>query len=129
MVTTIARKAAENPGGSIFLAVLVGAVLFQGVKKLPGFPEWAWNKVVPFDVTKPIDKTREAIETTAALNDEVLEGFESISRDRQDPLENYIFGDDVEGAYEPGEISGWQKAYQGARGGLFRGLWFRGGYY
>lgn len=119
------KKAAENPAGALFLAVLVGAVLLQGVKKLPNFGEWAWNKAVPFDVTAPFDKTMEAIETTAALNETVLEGFENISDDRKDPFENFIFGDDVE-VYEPGEVGTIQKAYQGARTGLFTGLFNRG---
>jgi len=119
------KKAAENPTGTIFLAVLVGAVLLQGVKNLPNFGEWAWNKAVPFDVTAPFDKTYEAIQTTAALNDQVITGFEDISTKRQDPLENFIFGDDVE-VYEPGELGTVQKAYVGARTGLFTGLFNRG---
>ena len=122
------KKAAENPSGSIFLAVLAGAVLLQGVKNLPNFGEWAWNKAVPFDVTAPFDYTYKAIETTAALNDEVLTGFERISEKNQDPLENLIFGEDLSlEVYEPGEISGLQKAYRGARTGLFTGAWARGG--
>ena len=122
------KKAADNPAGSVFLAVLVGAVLLQGVKNLPNFGEWAWNKAIPFDVTAPFDKTVEAIETTAALNDEVLTGFDQISEKNQDPLENLIFGEDLSlEVYEPGEISGLQKAYRGARTGLFTGAWARGG--
>ena len=122
------KKAAENPAGTLFLAVLVGAVLLQGVKKLPNFGEWAWNKAVPFDVTAPFDKTMEAIETTAALNDEVLTGFERISAKNQDPLENLLFGEDLSlEVYEPGEISGFQEVYRAARGGLFRGATSRGG--
>jgi len=122
------KKAAENPGAAVFLAVLVGAVLLQGAKKLPNLGEWAWNRVVPFDITKPFDVTMEAIETTAALNDEVLRGFPDISENRQDPFENFIFGDDVE-VYEPGEVGTVQKAYQGARTGLFTGLFNRGWFY
>jgi len=121
------KKAAENPGGAIFLTVLVGAVLLQGIKNLPNLGEWGWNKVVPFDVTAPYDFTKEAIETTAALNDEVIKGFEDISRDRKDPLENFIFGDDLSvEVYEPGEMGTAQKAYVGARTGLFTGLFNRG---
>lgn len=119
------KKAADNPAGSVFLAILAGAVLLQGIKKLPNFGEYAWNRVVPFDVTKPFDVTMEAIETTAALNDEVLTGFEKISEERKDPLENFIFGDDIE-VYEPGEMGTIQQAYQGARTGLFTGLFNRG---
>jgi hypothetical protein len=122
------KKAAENPGAAVFLAVLVGAVLLQGVKKLPNLGEYAWNKVVPFDVTWPVDKTREAIETTAALNDDVLTGFEQISEKNEDPLENLIFGEDLSlEVYEPGEISGFQEVYRAARNNLFRGAWSRGG--
>ena len=119
------KTAADNPAGTIFLAVLVGAVLLQGAKNLPNFFEWGWNRVVPFDVTAPIDYTMEAIETTAALNEEVYEGIDQISGKNQDPLENFIFGDDVE-VYEPGDIGTVQKAYQGARTGLFTGLFNRG---
>jgi len=119
------KKAADNPAGSIFLVVLVGAVLLQGAKNLPDLFEWAWNEIVPFDVTWPVDKTYEAIEITAALNQEVLTGFEKISQEKQDPLENFIFGDDVE-VYEPGEMGTIQKAYVGARTGLFTGLFNRG---
>lgn len=122
------KKAADNPAGTLFLAVLVGAVLLQGVKKLPNFGEWAWNRVVPFDVTAPIDYTYDAIKTTAALNDEVLTGFEHISEKKQDPLENLIFGEDLSlEVYEPGEISGVQEVYRAFRGGLFRGATSRGG--
>ena len=122
------KKAADDPAGSLFLAVLVGAVLLQGVKNLPAFGEWAWNKAVPFDVTAPFDKTMEAIETTAALNDEVLGGIDQISEQNQDPLETLIWGEDLSlEVYEPGEISGLQKAYRGARTGLFTGAWSRGG--
>ena len=121
------KKAAENPAGTIFLAVLAGAVLLQGVKNLPNFGEWAWNKAVPFDITKPFDVTMEAIETTAALNDTVIQGFEDVSKQNQDPLEVLIFGEDLSlEVYEPGEISGLQKAYRGARTGLFTGLFNRG---
>jgi len=119
------KKAAGNPGAAVFLAVLVGAVLLQGAKKLPNLGEWAWNRVVPFDVTAPIDYTYDAIKTTAALNDEVLTGFADISEEKQDPFENFIFGDDIE-VYEPGEVGTIQKAYQGARTGLFTGLFNRG---
>ena len=125
MAIAAGKKAAENPTGTIFLAVLVGAVLLQGVKNLPNFGEWAWNKAVPFDVTAPFDKTYEAIQTTAALTAQVITGFEDISTKRQDPLENFIFGDDVE-VYEPGEMGTVQKAYVGARTGLFTGLFNRG---
>jgi len=119
------KRAADNPAGTVFLAVLAGAVLLQGVKNLPNFGEWAWNKAIPFDVTAPIDKTYEAIKITAALNEDVLEGFENVSEERKDPLENFIFGDDVE-VYEPGEMGAVQKAYVGARTGLFTGLFNRG---
>jgi hypothetical protein len=122
------KRAADNPAGTVFLAVLAGAVLLQGVKNLPNFGEWAWNKAIPFDVTAPFDKTMEAIETTAALNDEVLAGFDQISENNQDPLETFIFGEDLSlEVYEPGEISGLQTAYRGARKGLFAGAWARGG--
>jgi len=123
------KKAADNPGASIFLLVLAGAVLIQGVKNLPNFGEWAWNKVIPWDVTAPFDYTKEAVELTAALNDEVITGFEQIGP-KQDPLERRIFGsfagagpDEIE---EPGD---WQKAYRGARTGLFTGLFNRGWFY
>jgi hypothetical protein len=110
--------------------VLAGAVLIQGVKNLPNVGEWAWNKVVPWDVTAPFDYTKEAIEITAALNDEVITGFEQIGP-KQDPLERRLFGsfaayggpDEIE---EPGD---WQKAYRGARTGLFTGLFNRGWFY
>jgi len=119
------KKAADNPAGTLFLAVLVGAVLLQGVKNVPRLFEWGWNEFVPFDVTKPFDVTMEAIETTAALNDEVLTGFEKISEKGDDPFESFIFGDEIE-VYEPGEVGTIQKAYQGARTGLFTGLFNRG---
>jgi hypothetical protein len=128
MVATAAaagKKAADNPAGAVFLAVLVGAVLLQGGKNIPRLFEWGWNEIVPFDVTAPIDKARDAIETTAALNDEVLTGFTEISQEGQDPLENFIFGDDVE-VYGPGEMGTIQQAYVGARTGLFTGLFNRG---
>jgi hypothetical protein len=134
----VARKATDNPAGSMFLLVLVGAVVLQGVKNLPNFGEWAWNKVIPFDVTAPFDYTKEAIEITAAYNDEVITGFENISANRQDPIENWIFGtgwdarayDDLSvEVYEPGEMSAVRKAYVGARGGLFTGLFNRGWFY
>jgi len=121
------KKAADNPAASIFLAVLVGAVLLQGLKKLPNLGELVWNRVVPFDVTAPVDYTYEAIKTTAALNEEVYEGFDQISLKKQDPLENLVFGEDISlEVYEPGEISGFQTAYRGARTGLFTGLFNRG---
>ena len=120
------KKAAENPAASMFLVVLAGAVLFQGVKNLPNLGEWAWNKVVPFDVTAPFDYTKKAIEITAALNDEVLTGFDQIGPE-EDPIERFFFADDfsVE-VYEPGEMGTAQKAYRGARRGLFTGLFNRG---
>jgi len=119
------RKAAENPGAAVFLAVLVGAVLIQGVKNLPSlFPRLPGAGIV----TTPYKWTKEAIETTAALNDEVVTGFDQISEKNQDPLENLIFGEDLSlEVYEPGEISGLQTAYRGARKGLFAGAWSRGG--
>jgi len=122
----VGKKAAQNPAGSVFLIVLVGAVLIQGVKNLPNLGEWAWNRVIPFDVTAPFDYTMEAIQTTAALNDEVLTGFEKIGP-KQDPVERFFFADEfsVE-VYEPGEMGTAQKAYRGARRGLFTGLFNRG---
>jgi len=122
-----ARKAADNPTETLFLAVLVGAVLIQGVKNLPGLGEFAWNKAVPFDVTAPFDYTYEAIKTTAALNEPVLEGFNFIGPRQLDPLETFIFGDEPFEAYEPGEMSAAHIAYAGARKGLFTGAWSRGG--
>jgi len=123
------RKAADNPTESLFLAVLVGAVLIQGVKKLPNVGEWAWNRVVPFDVTAPFDYTKEAIEITAALNDEVITGFEQIGPD-QDPVERQLFGSFAgTGPDELQEPGDWQKAYRGARTGLFTGLFNRGWFY
>lgn len=119
------KKAAENPTGSVFLAVLVGAVLLQGVKNLPDLGEYLWNRLPLPDVTAPIDYTYDAIKTTAALNEDVLRGFENISKENQDPFENFIFGDDIE-VYEPGEMGTIQKAYVGARTGLFTGLFNRG---
>jgi hypothetical protein len=131
-----AKKAADNPAGSLFLAVLVGAVLLQGVKNVPRLFEWGWNEVIPFDVTWPVDKTYEAIKITAALNEDVLEGFENISDERTDPIENWIFGVDDRGyddlsveVWEKGEMSAVQKAYVGARTGLFTGLFNRAGNY
>ena len=122
------KKAADNPAGTLFLAVLVGAVLLQGVKNLPNFGEFLWNKLPLPDVTAPFDYTYKAIETTAALNDEVLTGFERISEKNEDPLENFLFGEDLSiEVYEPGERSALHQAYVGARGGLFRGAWARGG--
>jgi len=123
------KKAADNPGASIFLLVLAGAVLIQGVKNLPNFGEWAWNQVIPWDVTAPFDYTKEAIEITAALNNEVITGFEQIGP-KEDPVERFFFADDftVE-VYEPGEMAAAQKAYRGARTGLFTGLFNRGWFY
>jgi len=122
----VARKAAENPAGSIFLVVLVGAVLIQGFKNLPSlFPKLPGVGIV----TAPFKWTKEAIEVTAAYNDEVITGFEQIGP-QQDPIERKIFGsfagagpDEIE---EPGD---WQKAYRGARTGLFTGLFNRGWFY
>jgi hypothetical protein len=139
-----ARKAADNPAGSIFLVVLVGAVLIQGVKNLPSlFPRLPGVGVV----TAPFKWTKEAIAITAALNDEVLTGFEQIGPDR-DPLERLIFGEDLslevyssdyydQVHYDvagvpvavPVEINRpgtAQQAYRGARTGLFTGLFNRG---
>jgi len=121
-----ARKAADNPAGSIFLVVLAGAVLIQGVKNLPSlFPKLPGVGVV----TAPFKWTKEAIEITAAYNDEVITGFEQIGPE-EDPLERQFFGsfagagpDEME---EPGD---WQKAYRGARTGLFTGLFNRGWFY
>ena len=126
MATAAVKKAGENPGASVFVAVLVGAVLLQGFKNLPDFGEWLWNKAIPFDVTAPVDYTYKAIKTTAALNKEVYSGFEKISAEKQDPLENFIWGDDVEGVFAPGEVGTMRKAYRGARRGLFTGLFNRG---
>ena len=125
MAIAAGKKAAENPAGSVFLAVLVGAVLLQGVKNLPDLGEYLWNRLPLPDVTAPIDYTYDAIKTTAALNEDVLRGFENISKENQDPFENFIFGDDIE-VYEPGEMGTIQKAYVGARTGLFTGLFNRG---
>jgi len=124
-----ARKAAENPTGSILLLVLAGAVVIQGVRNLPNLGEWAWNRVIPFDVTAPFDYTKEAIEITAALNDEVITGFEQIGPE-EDPIERFFFADDfsVE-VYEPGEMGTAEKAYRGARTVLFTGLFNRGWFY
>jgi len=124
-----ARKATDNPAGSIFLVVLVGAVLIQGVKNLPSlFPKFPKLPGVGV-VTAPFTWTKEAIEITAALNDEVITGFDQVGPE-QDPLERRIFGsfagagpDEIE---EPGD---WQKAYRGARTGLFTGLFNRGWFY
>jgi hypothetical protein len=126
------NKAADNPAGSIFLVVLVGAVLIQSVKNLPDLGSFLWGKLPVPDlglVKAPYTWTREAIETTAALNDEVITGFEQIGPE-QDPVEQKLFGsfaragpDEIE---EPGD---WQKAYRGARTGLFTGLFNRGWFY
>ena len=121
-----ARKAADNPAGSLFLVVLVGAVLIQGVKNLPSlFPKLPGVGVV----TAPFKWTKEAIEITAALNDEVITGFEQIGP-KEDPVERFFFADDfsVE-VYEPGEMGTVQKGYRGARTGLFTGLFNRGWFY
>jgi len=138
----VARKAAENPAGSIFLVVLAGAVLIQGFKNLPSlFPKLPGVGVV----TAPFKWTKEAIEITAAYNDEVITGFEQIGPE-QDPLENFLFGTFIGpkqapsesqsfGSFEgagPGELEepgDWQKAYRGARTGLFTGLFNRGWFY
>jgi hypothetical protein len=145
-----ARKAGDNPAGSLFLVVLAGAVLIQGVKNLPDLGSFLWGKLPVPDlgfVKAPYTWTREAIETTAALNDEVISGFEQIGPE-QDPIERLIFGEDwsVEvyssDYYEqvhyddagvpvavPVEINRpgtAQKAYRGARTGLFTGLFNRG---
>ena len=129
VAVAVGKKAADNPAGSIFLLVLAGAVLIQGVKNLPNFGEWAWNKAIPFDVTAPFDYTKEAIAIAAAYNDDVITGFDRIGP-KQDPLERRLFGsfagagpDEIE---EPGA---WQKAYRGARTGLFTGLFNRGWFY
>ena len=135
-----AKKAADNPAGSIFLAVLVGAVLLQGIKKIiPDLPDWRrlWDALpIPDfpDVTYPLDKTYEAIQITAALNEEILEGFENISDEGKDPIQNWVFGGDnrdyddlsVE-VWEKGEMGAVEKAYVGAiHKGLFPGVFNRG---
>jgi len=121
------KKAAENPAGSLFLAVLVGAVLLQGVKNLPNFGEYLWNKLPLPDVTAPIDYTYKAIKTAAELNEGVEEGFDFIGPRQQDPLETFIFGDEPFESYEPGEMSAAHIAYAGARKNLFMGAWYRAG--
>jgi len=136
----VADKAADNPAASLFLAVLVGAVLFQGLKNLPNFGEWAlknlpnfgewgWNRIVPFDVTAPVDYIIEAVETTAALNEEVYEGIDQISAKGQDPFESFIFGDEDFNVYEPGEVGTVRRVYQAGRDSLFMGLINRAGNY
>jgi len=124
------KKAIENPAGSLIMMVLVGAVLIQGVKNLPNLADFLLGKIPGADIVKaPFVWTREAIETTAALNDEVITGFDQIGPE-QDPVERFFFADDfsVE-VYEPGEIGTAQKAYRGARTGLFTGLFNRGWFY
>jgi len=143
-------KAADNPAATVFMAVVVGAVLIQGVKNLPDLGSFLWDKLPVPDlgfVKAPYTWTREAIETTAALNDEVITGFEQIGPD-QDPLERLIFGEDLslevyssdyysQVHYDaaglpvavPVEINRpgtAQTAYRGARSGLFTGLFNRG---
>jgi hypothetical protein len=145
-----ASKAADNPAATVFMAVVVGAVLIQGVKNLPDLGGFLWDKLPVPDlgfVKKPYTWTREAIETTAALNDEVLTGFERIGPD-QDPLERLIFGEDLSLEVYSSDYYGRvhydaaglpvavpveinragtaQKAYRGARTGLFTGLFNRG---
>lgn len=123
MAVAAGKKAADNPAGGLFLAVLVGAVLIQGVRNLPDFGEWAWNKVVPWDVTAPFDKTKESILETWETEDQIIQGFEDITPS-EDPLERRLFGD-FSGAMGPGdeeEFGFWQTGYRGAREGLFTGL-------
>ena len=134
MAAAAVKKAAGNPAASVFLAVLVGAVVLQGVKNipevLPDFLKYLWGKVpvLPdIDVTAPVDYTYKAIKITAALNEEVYEGIEQISAKNQDPFESFIFGDEDFNVYEPGEVGAIQTAYRGARDNLVRAAWTRGG--
>lgn len=118
-----ASKAVDNPGTTIFLAVLAGAVLLQGLKNLPNLGEWGWNQLVPFDVTKPFDVAKESVLETWEQQSEITESFEEITP-AQDPLERLIFGD-FSGALGPDEeeqFGFWQTGYRGARTGLFTGL-------
>ena len=119
----VGKKAASDPAGTLIVAVVVGAVLIQGVKNLPNFGEWAWNKIVPFDVTAPVDYAKESVLETWEKQDEIIQGFEDISP-AQDPLERRIFGDfsGVMGPDADEDFGFWQTGYRGARQGLFTGL-------
>lgn len=117
------KKAADNPAASVFLAVLVGAVLLQGVKKLPNLGELVWNRFVPFDVTAPIDYTIESVKDTWETEFELQQRIIDITSG-DDPVERAFFGD-FSGALGPEdeEIFGfWQTGYRGAREGLFLGM-------
>ena len=117
------KKAANNPAGTLFLAVLAGVVLLQGVKKLPNLGEWAWNWVVPFDVTAPIDYTIESVKDTWEAEYEVQQRIIDITPS-EDPVERAFFGD-FSGALGPEDEEAfgfWQTGYRGAREGLFLGM-------
>jgi hypothetical protein len=129
-IAAAGKKAADNPAGAIFLVVLAGAVLVQGVKNLPDLGKILFRNLPGSDiVAKPIEWTWESIQTTAALNNDVITGFEKIGPS-DDPIERFVFGEDlgVE-VYGPREMSTAQKAYRGGRLGLFLGSFYRGGYY
>ena len=117
------KRAADNPAGTLFVAVLAGAVLLQGVKKLPNFGEWAWNRVVPFDVTAPVDATIASVKETWETEYELQQEIHDIMPD-QDPVERMVFGD-FSGALGPEDeeqFGFWQTGYRGAREGLFLGM-------
>ena len=123
MAVAAGKKAAENPAGSLFLAVLVGAGLLQGVKNLPNFGEWAWNRVVPFDVTAPIDYTIRSVKDTWETEFELQQRIIDITP-AEDPVERALFGD-FSGALGPEDeeqFGFWQTGYRGAREGLFLGM-------
>ena len=122
-VLAAGKKAAENPGAAVFLAVLVGAVLLQGVKNLPNLGEFLWNKLPLPDVTAPIDYTIKSVKDTWETEFELQQRIIDITPS-EDPIERALFGD-FSGALGPEdeEVFGfWQTGYQGAREGLILGL-------
>jgi len=118
-----ASKAAENPAGSLFLMVLVGAVLIQGVKNLPDLGEFLWNKLPLPDVIAPIEYTIESIKDTWETEFELQQEIMDITP-AEDPMERALFGD-FSGALGPEDeeqFGFWQTGYRGAREGLFLGM-------
>ena len=87
------KKAADNPAASLFLAVRVGAVLVQGLKKLPGFGiDLLGNIPGVAPVKAAYVAGREAVVDVWETEGDLLEGFETITQD-QDPLGKQFFGD------------------------------------
>ena len=118
------KKAADNPAASLFMVILIGAVLVQGLKKLPGFGiDLLGNIPGVAPVKAAYVASRDAVVDVWETEGDLLEGFETITQD-QDPLGKQFFGDfsGYLGPDDEEEFGFWQTGYRGARTGLFTGL-------